>query len=308
MNEFSEPRLLIRHPRHGLIRITGTDRLLWLQGIITADMFNVPDGAFWALFLDRTGKIRHEVIGAIESNSIVLFALSESVAALHRYLDSMAVMEDVALQVEPQCSLWSVHGLGSDVDVAEEGDIGIVASGRLSWAAPRDTVVAVSASDEYVWLSAMQRLGLVPASSDAWESLRIEACLPKWGVDYSGQDTPHHAGLFGRAVAPNKGCYVGQEVVCKVEMRGRVAQRVARLALSSAQGIRVGMPVIEKSTGDSAGTITSIAPDTGHHPAYALARVKFALIEQSAEITVGHASGCLSVPDGFVATKLPQEN
>jgi len=64
--------LLVRHTRSGLLHITGEERQKWLQGIVTSDVVNLPDNAFWGLLLQRTGKLRGEVIGIVESKSIWL--------------------------------------------------------------------------------------------------------------------------------------------------------------------------------------------------------------------------------------------
>jgi folate-binding protein YgfZ len=134
-------------------------------------------------------------------------------------------------------------------------------------------------------------VGLEPSGDEAWENLRISAGLPKWSVDYSSQDTPHHAGLFGRAVATNKGCYIGQEVVCKVEMIGHVSQRLTRLKLDTLADVVVGADVRDGQTGESAGIITSVAGGLPDQSGWAIARIKSALIDKGAVIRVGQSQG-----------------
>jgi folate-binding protein YgfZ len=296
----NRPGTLIDHGTKGWLRITGPERKNWLQGITTADVMNVPSGAFWGLLLDRTGKIRHEIIGIEDSVSLRLCSLSEGLESLYRYLDSMLVMEDAELHQEPESSLWSLHGHHVDPQPASSGIEAAsgevrdrpqfrntVVFGRLSWVTNADWVFAVSAADQSDWLASMSRIGLGPAQSSEWERLRIAAGIPAWGVDYSAQDTPHHAGLFGRAVAPNKGCYIGQEVVCKVQMRGHVSQRVACLALDSSEGIAPGLSVTLPESGETVGTLTSVAPQNAERGAFALARVKTAAFESNPELRVG---------------------
>jgi len=263
----------------------------WLQGVTTADLLRIEQGAFWGLFLDRKGKIRHEVIGIAEGSALRLFSLSQGLDSLYQYLDSMLVMEDVVLDVEREGSLWSVHCAAEATQLSESNAI---ATGQLFWLTPADRVYAIRVADEPNWLQSMRQFGLEPALPNVWDRLRIAAGVPQWGLDYSEQDTPHHAGLFGRAVSPNKGCYVGQEVVCKVEMRGSVSQRVVRLTLDSADGVAVGAPVVHKLSKESVGTITSVAWDPESRAAYALARIKSSAVEPGAEILVGSTPGKLN--------------
>lgn len=282
---------LIKHNGQGWLRVTGPDRMSWLQGVTTADVLRFEQGAFWGLFLDRKGKIRHEAIGIVDSSALRLFSLGQGVDSLYQYLDSLLVMEDVALDVELGSSFWSVHGAAEQAQLSQSN---AVATGKLSWLTPADRVYAVRDTDEPGWLETMKQFGLQPASPNAWERLRVAAGVPQWGLDYSEHDTPHHAGLFGRAVSPNKGCYVGQEVVCKVEMRGSVAQRVVRLTLDSAAGVVAGTPVVHKVSKESVGNITSVAWDAEGRAAYALARIKSSAVEPGTELLVGATLGRLS--------------
>jgi folate-binding protein YgfZ len=288
--------LLIQHVTTGAVCVTGSERISWLQGIVTADLLRAPGGALWGLLLDRTGKIRFEVIGLLGAEAVLLFALNTEPSALCRYLDSMAIMEDVVVEERDNLSLWGIHGSAAVIAEIDASRGGREVYGRLPWVGLQDIVVAVPQPEQTAWLAAMAKAGCVPADASEWDYLRIMAGLPKWGIDYSAQDTPHHASLFGRAVAPDKGCYVGQEVVCKVEMRGKVAQRLARLDLTSAVGVAAGMPVVDSASGETIGNVTSVQSDASRHPAYALARVKSALIERNAEITVGNVSGTVRDP------------
>ena len=283
--------VLIKHDGQGWLRVTGPDRMSWLQGVTTADVLRIEQSAFWGLFLDRKGKIRHEVIGIVDSSALRLFSLGQGLDSLYQYLDAMLVMEDVALDVERESSLWSVHGAAEAAQLSQSNAI---ATGKLSWLTPADRVYAVRVADEPNWLQTMRQFGLEPALPNVWDRLRIAAGVPQWGLDYSEQDTPHHAGLFGRAVSPNKGCYVGQEVVCKVEMRGSVSQRVVRLTLDSAAGVVAGTPVVHKASKESVGSITSVASDPESRTAYALARIKSSSVEPGAELLVGATLGRLN--------------
>jgi folate-binding protein YgfZ len=284
-------RFVIHHGNDGWLRITGSEHKSWLQGITTADVANLEQGAFWGLFLDRTGKIRHEAIGIVEPNSVLLYSVSHGLAALHQYLDSLLVMEDVDLSTEPDTSLWSIHGVTGDEMFGQEKAL---AYGTMRWVSAADRVCALRVADEPAWLASLHGAGVVLANRSTWETLRIAAGVPRWGVDYTDQDTPHHAGLYGRAVAPDKGCYVGQEVVCKVAMRGHVAQRVARLALDSAEGVSAGIPVALKMSGEIVGNVTSISPSAVGNYVPALARVKTASLQQQSEFVIGTALATLS--------------
>jgi tRNA-modifying protein YgfZ len=57
-------------------------------------------------------------------------------------------------------------------------------------------------------------------TADAWDTLRIEAGLPLFGVDMDTDTIPLEAGLEAGAISQSKGCYVGQEVIIRILHRG----------------------------------------------------------------------------------------
>jgi folate-binding protein YgfZ len=286
--------LLVRHTRSGLLHISGDDHRNWLQGVITADILNIAKRGLWGLFLDRTGRVRGEVIGILEEKGLWLAVVGGEIADVHRYLDSLIVMEDVTLAIDPSRSLWAVHCRTESLALPREDPENGVCTGTVTWVGTDDLIFEVADSIESEWLAQMRALGLQPSGDEAWEQCRVAAGLPKWGTDYTSKDTPHHAGLFGRAVARNKGCYIGQEVVCKVEMLGHVSQRVTRIALDSLAGLSIGAQVVDKQTGESAGLITSVAPSLIRGKAWAIARVKSTLADKGGEVVVGSVQGRIS--------------
>ena len=64
----------------------------------------------------------------------------------------------------------------------------------------------------------------------AWEALRIERAIPRFGVEFDATTYPQEAALEKRAVSFAKGCYLGQEVVCMLEMRGHVKRKLVPLS------------------------------------------------------------------------------
>jgi folate-binding protein YgfZ len=273
------------------LRVTGSERGQWLQGIVTADLLKLSSQAFWGLLLLRTGKLRGELIGIVDGAGIWLAVIGGTLDDIQKYLGSLVVMEDVNLELDPTRSLWGIHGREFTANPLPTAAATTISWGALNWIGTQDRVYAVPDVAESEWLAQLRKAGLEPTDDESFEQYRIRAGMPKWSVDYTFQDTPHHAGLFGRAVAPNKGCYIGQEVVCKVEMRGHVSQRVARIRLDSLAGVSVGADVIERQTGESAGAITSVAPLQSGQDAWALARIKLPLIEKAADIQVGQTKG-----------------
>jgi folate-binding protein YgfZ len=93
--------------------------------------------------------------------------------------------------------------------------------------------VHVPSAEAPVLREALDRAGAVRASAETYETLRIEAGRPRFGVDMTTDTIPLEAGIENRAISFTKGCYVGQEVIVRVMHRGHghVARRLVSIVL-----------------------------------------------------------------------------
>jgi folate-binding protein YgfZ len=78
-------------------------------------------------------------------------------------------------------------------------------------------------------LPALAEAGAASAPLDAWEALRVELGLPRWGRELTDDVIAEEAGLLGSHVHLDKGCYPGQETVARVHNLGQVQRRLAGL-------------------------------------------------------------------------------
>jgi aminomethyltransferase len=122
--------------------------------------------------------------------------------------------------------------------------------------------------------------GFVPASQEAFDYLRIESGLPRFGRELTQDYIPLEANLWDD-VSFNKGCYTGQEIIARMESRGRLAKKLVRLV--AAEHVDAGADL--RAKGKLAGAITSAA--NGPNGPLALGYVKSAFIEGNTELTAG---------------------
>ena len=108
-----------------------------------------------------------------------------------------------------------------------------------------------------VWL-ALEDGGGVPVGWGAWETLRIEAGFPAFGVDMDETTIPVEAGLLDRAFDHGKGCYTGQEVIVRIRHRGRVNWHLRALRFGDAAA-RPGGQLFEAGGTKVRGRVTSVA-------------------------------------------------
>jgi folate-binding protein YgfZ len=130
-----------------------------------------------------------------------------------------------------------------------------------------------------------------PAGWHAYNIARIEAGTPLQHVDFGSDNLPHETGILAQRVSFKKGCYLGQEVVARMESLGKPKQRLVAMRIAEDALPVAGSPVFERGAdgepGNPVGTITSstISPMLGAS-CVAFAMVKTAHAEPGTVLTV----------------------
>jgi folate-binding protein YgfZ len=95
------------------------------------------------------------------------------------------------------------------------GCIALAVDGGVDVIGPRDALAAIDSDGAL--------------TADAYERARIEAGVPRLGVDLDDSVIPQEAGLERDAVSFTKGCFLGQELVARIDSRGHVNRLLRRL-------------------------------------------------------------------------------
>jgi aminomethyltransferase len=134
----------------------------------------------------------------------------------------------------------------------------------------------------------LEAAGAEPAGDDLYDVLRIEAGLPRYGREIGEEYIPLEANLWAD-VSFNKGCYTGQEIIARMESRGKQARVLAGLRLAGPVGLG-GEPVAVAHEGAAAGHVSSTAVSPALGP-IALAFVKPAMAAPGTAVEVRAAAG-----------------
>jgi folate-binding protein YgfZ len=232
-----------------LIWVEGGDAESFLQGLLSNDVAALaPGGTCRALMLDSAGHIRADMrVARTAPDGFTLVVDDGGGGALAALLDGYLFSEDVdILGPEPAALLTLVDG-------EEAGGAEIVLPGRIP--GTRDLVGGDPAA-----LAAAAGAPLAPAAR--LEARRVEAGVPRFGVDVTTANLVQEAALETAAVSFDKGCYLGQETVARVAYRGRVNRRLV--------GVVLDRPAAHGATltveGRDVGTLTSPvdSPAFGH--------------------------------------------
>jgi len=273
--------------------VTGKDRISWLNGLMTCDLMKRPEGEAWyGLVVVRNGRVLTDAVVVVDDARALVVLPGEHVEGVRAHLNHYLVMEDAV--VEPRADafvVWTVHGPRSgDVLAAARGAGG--AGGVVDRTGLGGAVVLAPESCQTAVRDALQRAVAAAGGSfgdDAgWEALRLERGVARFGVDFDEKSYPQEASLENVAVSFDKGCYLGQEVVCMLQMRGHVKRKLAAIVIESDAPPDRGTAVTDEA-GASVGEITSAAASPTLGKAVALAMIKRALAKQGQHVVVGGA-------------------
>jgi hypothetical protein len=177
----------------------------------------------------------------------------EALAPLLAQWEQMLVMEDAELRDASTDWQWALVVSASGESPRPESSADCH-QGALELASRGSRLIAARADVD------IASFGLDELDDTQWREFRLEQLLPEFGVDFSASDRPHEASLDRRAVSWTKGCYLGQEVVCMQEMRGKVQRRLWVFSASEpfAALPEPGSDLCDAS-GAKVGTVTSAA-------------------------------------------------
>lgn len=280
--------LAVARPARAVLVVSGKDRVSWLNGMLTCDLLKrVEGGAVYGLAVARSGKVMADLIVVMDdaAERVLVVAPAAVVEELRTHLDHYLVMEDVELGAETDgFEVWTVHGpraahalAAAQVAGAVGGTLDRTGLGGATVLAPRAEAERVRAA-----LATEATLG----DDAGWEALRLERAVPRFGVDFDATTYPQEAQLEKAAVSFDKGCYLGQEVVCMLEMRGHVKRKLASVVLGEGEPPARGAAVTDDE-GATIGEITSAAPSPTLGKPVALAMIKRAFAEPGRHVHVG---------------------
>src|SRR5262249_38673469 len=132
-----------------------------------------------------------------------------------------------------------------------------------------------------------EALGGARVDEAGFELARLRAGRGRFAADFGEQNYPQEAGLQALAGSFNKGCSLGEDVVCTLENRGRLNRRLVRLE-GTATELAVGAELLD-AEGQAVGQITSRVADPESGQLLALGYIKHARAQVGSQLTSGGA-------------------
>ncbi len=229
---------LHRLEHRGVIALTGTDARAWLDNLITNDLTALAtQPAVFAGLLTPQGKLLFEFFVISHGADLLLETHATSVAALIKRLTLYKLRAQISLHDASASwtSLWAIRTTAADAP----------ASGTIFFPDPR--------APQHLWRGlAPSNISRTAAAPAAYTAARAQLGLAEAPDDYALGDTfPHEANFDTHAgVSFTKGCFVGQEVVARMQNKSVVRKRVVRVSagapLTSGADVTTGVATIGK--------------------------------------------------------------
>ena len=265
-----------RSPR-GLVVARGVDATSFLQSIVSQDLDPVGVGqSARSLLLTPQGKLDADFrIHHVEDEEWWLD--TEAADAEHLAASLTRFKIRVKAEIEDRTA---ETGMVSLVGEAESSDA--LRAVPTTWGSEHGVDLIGSTADVERFLSALSS-SVRRLDASEFEAFRIEAGVPRFGVDLDEKTIPQEAFLDRDAISFTKGCFLGQELVARIDSRGHVNRHLRRLAIDGGVVPPAGASVV---FGDKqVGAVTSVAAVPGEDRTVALGMVRRE-VEPPAEVTL----------------------
>ncbi|EKE76464.1 CAF17-like 4Fe-4S cluster assembly/insertion protein YgfZ [Oceanibaculum indicum] len=285
-------------PPRRLLKVSGEDRLSFLQGLVSNDVAKVtPDRALWSALLTAQGKFLHDFFIAEQDGTYLLDGEADRLDDLKRRLSLYRLRAKATIEVVEDRQVviaWGENAI-SALGLPDEAGAAATFGGGVAFADPR--LAGAGARLYLPDVAALEAAGFAAGDPAAYDRLRISLGLPDGSRDMqvdkailleNGFDELH-------GVDWKKGCYVGQELTARTKYRGLIKKRLLPVGIA---GPLPDAGAIIEADGKEAGEMRSAVD--GPDFAVGLALLRLEALESGARLTVGDTVLTPLTPDWVV--------
>jgi folate-binding protein YgfZ len=299
----------------GRLLVSGTEAIQFLNGLITNDMKTLPENCWMpAAFPNVQGRLiaavrvirlKDDQTGTDASPTFLLDTQAATLERVFKTIERFTLAGDFRVSdITKETVHLTVQGkkaaeiVGSVVNkevaglapnaVIQTGQQAVVTVVHATHTEEDGFDLIVSSAQASILWNALTSAGARPVGYDALEILRIEAGLPRYGVDMDETNVVTEAAL-DTAVSFTKGCYVGQEIIARIKYRGHVAKKLSGLLFNRPLKVEAGA-LIKSNDNKEIGRITSAAysPHLGRTIALGYLKYDYIAFNTSVKVVAGH--------------------
>lgn len=247
----------------GVVSVTGRDSEKLLQGLVTNDLAGLePGAARFAALLSPQGKILFDFFAVRTPEGYLLDVAKTEAPALLKRLTLYKLRADVA--IEDVSSRYAVFALWGDDAASFEAP-----RSAVRFADPRHPSMGLRIlADAQSGDTFVRETPATDVPLQTYDAERVRLGVPEGGKDYAfGDAYPHEADFdIHNGVSFTKGCYVGQEVVSRMQNKTVVRKRVVKISgngpLTAGTDILLGdVPIGRVATTDGENALAMLRLD-----------------------------------------------
>ena len=294
---------LINLSSRGRLLVSGSEAVMFLNGLITNDMKTLAVNTWMpAAFANVQGRLLAVVrvinredgflidTEDVTHSTVVKILERFTLAGDFRVMD--ITNETVSLSIQGKTAESTMRAVFGDKTTVEREKVmkAKLANGhevtiiRATHTAEDGFDLFVDAKEAQSLREALIRAGAQNLSLETLETLRIEAGIPRFGVDMDETTVVTEANL-DEAVSFTKGCYLGQEIIVRIKHRGHVAKKLTGMILGVNAELQRGAKVLSADDKEI-GRVTSSAFSPRLDRTLALGYLKYDYLAPGTQVKV----------------------
>ena len=255
------------------ISLTGSDRVRWLNGMVTNNVRDLAPGrGVYAFVLNPQGHILGDLYAYNRGESLLVDTAAPQLPKMLELFDRYIIMDDVEVaNFSDKIAAIGIAG-ARVLEVLRNAGFAIpelqpLEFREMTWREAAVTVVRAEGDKRQayeIWLApehaenlfgVLRESGATPVGAAALELYRIALGVPRYGVDIRERDLPQETEQT-RALNFTKGCYVGQEIVERIRSRGSLHRKFTGFLV---EGLLPAAGTKVQAESKDVGEITSVA-------------------------------------------------
>lgn len=272
------------------LELRGADRQAFLHNLCTNHIKRLAPGEGCEAFVTNVqGKVLGHILVFSGNDSLIVDTVPGQADTLLAHLERYHIREKVELidrsdewaellVVGPQAKSRLEERLGETLSDRPGTHARREWDGLSGWvrttdlAGPASFLICVRRQELEALRTRLAEAGAVACSQETWETIRLETGTPCYGTDISLDNLPQEVNRNEQAINFNKGCYLGQETVARLDALGHVNRLLVGLKLPTSTAIAVGQEI--ESAGKKIARITSVGYSPRLGAPFALAYVR----------------------------------
>ncbi len=293
----------------GRLLVSGSEAVLFLNGLITNDMKTLAVNSWMpAVFPNVQGRLLAAVRILHREDGFLLDTENSTLETVSKLLERFTLAGDFRVgDITSETAMLSVQGKDSSTVIlrafgeaaakverqemlsAQLGDDSNVSIIRATHTAEDGFDLFINTNATQSLHDSLTKAGAQPVSAEVLEVLRIEAGIPRYGIDMDETNVVTETNLDD-AVSFTKGCYIGQEIIARIKYRGHVAKKLTGLIFDNEAVGETGAKIFSADENEI-GRITSVTFSPRLNRTVALGYVKYDYLEPGTNVRVASGDG-----------------